>query len=339
MASFYESHESGEGCAAQLHSMTDPSPHDSTAPGGAADAARSGHAPVLAEAVVAYLDPRPGRVVLDCTVGRGGHAAMVLPHLRPGGRLVGLDLDAENLSFSRGRLEGAGAGVDDVRVDLVHANFAGARAVLDGLGIDGVDGLVADFGFASTQMDDPRRGFSFDADGPLDMRMDRTATLTAAELVNELPERELADLIYRYGEERRSRAIAAKIAAARRVRPMNSTSALSQLVCAAYGGSGRRQRIHPATRTFMALRIAVNGELASIERLLADLPRLLRPGARAVLISFHSLEDRLVKHAFRDWRQADLARVLAKKPVRADEREQRSNPRSRSAKLRALEWI
>ncbi len=313
--------------------MTDASPQFDPDDSGHA----AGHVPVLPDAVLTYLDPRPGQVLLDCTVGRGGHAAMLLPRLRPRGRIVGLDLDADNIAFTRRRLEAAA--VPDVPFDLLHTNFAAARDVLDSLGLDGVNLLLADFGFASTQMDDPRRGFSFDADGPLDMRMDRSATLTAADLVNDLPQQELADLIYRYGEERRSRGIAAKIAAARRQRPINSTSALAQLVCAAYGGSGRRQRIHPATRTFMALRIAVNAELAGIEQLLADLPRLLRPGARAVMISFHSLEDRLVKHAYRQWSRQGLARVLTRKPVRADEREQQSNPRSRSAKLRAIEWI
>lgn len=315
--------------------MTDahPQPDATDAPTQAA----CGHVPVLPEAVLTYLDPRPGRVLLDCTIGRGGHAVMMLPRLHPGGRLIGLDLDADNLAFVRGRLDAAA--VADARVDLVHANFAAAREVLDGLEVDGIDGLLADFGFASNQMDDPRRGFSFDADGPLDMRMDRASGLTAADLVNDLPERELADLIHRYGEERRSRGIAAKIAAARRQRPINTTSALAQLVCAAYGGSGRRQRIHPATRTFMALRIAVNAELAGIEQLLAALPRLLRPGARVVMIAFHSLEDRPVKHAFRQWSQEGRAKVLTKKPVRADETEQRGNPRSRSAKLRALQWM
>ncbi len=281
------------------------------------------------------LQPRAGQVTLDCTVGRGGHSAMILPRLAPGGRLIGLDLDEQNLDFSRSRL--AAAGVSGVQADLVHANFAAARGVLDGLGVAAVDLLLADFGFASTQMDDPRRGFSFDADGPLDMRMDRSADLTAADLIAELDEQQLADLIFRYGDERRSRAIARKIAAARRQRPIKTTGELAQLVCAAYGG--RRQRIHPATRTFMALRIAVNGELASIEQLLADLPRLLRPGARAALISFHSLEDRLVKQAFRTWAMRGCAKLLSRKPLTADEQEQHANPRSRSAKMRVIEWI
>lgn len=333
MASFYETSRPAPHAALLM-----PQPSESQP-----EPAEVRHVPVLPDLVLAQLQPKPGQVLLDCTVGRGGHSALLLPHLVPGGRVIGLDLDEQNLAFSRDRLTQAAAptdqtkGVSNVHIDLTHANFASARSVLDGLDIDGVHLLLADFGFASNQMDDPRRGFSFDADGPLDMRMDRSADLTAADLIAELDERQLADLIYRYGEERRSRAIARKIVASRRQRPIKTTGELAHLVCTAYGG--RRQRIHPATRTFMALRIAVNGELANIEQLLADLPRLLRPGARAALISFHSLEDRLVKQAFRAWSQDDRARLLTRKPLTAGEQEQHSNPRSRSAKMRVLEWI
>lgn len=299
-----------------------------------------GHAPVLLRPILDLLAPRPGEVYLDCTLGRGGHALAIERRISPQGMLVGLDLDPTNLDFARHRLEAAFEGqIGPVR-HLVHANFAQAPVVLEQIGLtDGVDLLLADLGFASTQVDDPNRGLSFSQDGPLDMRLAPTSGQTAADLVNTLPARELADLIYRLGEERLSRRIAQKIDEFRRREPIKNTGQLAQLVRQAYGPSGRRQRIDPATRTFMALRIAVNGELESLEQLLADLPRLLRPGARAGVISFHSLEDRLVKHSFRGYQQAGRAELVTRKPVTADETEERDNPRSRSAKLRVLRWL
>jgi 16S rRNA (cytosine1402-N4)-methyltransferase len=237
-----------------------------------------------------------------------------------------------------------------VEVNLIHANFADAPAVLEELGVGGVDLLLADLGFSSTQMDDPQRGFSFNVEAPLDMRLDDRLTVTAADLVNALPERELADMIYQFGEERLSRQIARKIVADRQRDPILTTSSLAQIVRSAYGqaarkragsrrGAGRqagRSRIDPATRTFMALRIAVNQELAALERLLESLPRLLRPRGVAAVISFHSLEDRKVKQSFLKLQQEGLARRLTTKPVVADEDQIAGNPRSRSAKLRAI---
>ena len=322
----------------------------------------SGHLPVLPREVLEYLDPRPGQVVLDCTVGRGGHGELVIPRLGPGGWYVGLDMDGGNAAFSRERL-GPVAAEAGVRLEVVQANFREAPAVLDGLGIDGVDGLLADLGFASNQMDDPGRGLAFSEDGPLDMRLDPGAEVTAERLVNSLPEKDLADLIYEFGEERLSRRIARKIVEQREIEPITTTSGLAELVRRCYPRprnplhkgpkrSGRkswetrpgpsrgrraRARIHPATRTFMALRIAVNDELGALDGLLAELPGLLKPGGCAAIISFHSLEDRRVKRAFLALRQARDYTLLTRKPVTADEDECRANPRSRSAKMRVAQ--
>ena len=325
--------------------MSDPLPSDPPV--------SAGHVAVLPAPILQLLDAKPGQVMLDCTVGRGGHAAMILPRLSPGGRYIGLDVDPNNLEFTRQRLSAIQAADATLHVDLVHSNFVDARSVLKRLGVERVDLLLADFGFSSNQMTDPARGFSVMTDGPLDMRLDPTSGSTAADLVNRLPERELADLIYHYGEERLSRRIASKIVEQRRISPITTTSALADIVRQAFGlapaferekdgGDGQPRRrpriagIDPATRTFMALRIAVNGELDAIERLLTTLPRLVRPGGVAALISFHSLEDRLVKHAFAELEKAGRAQRITRKPVVADDQEIAANPRSRSAKLRAI---
>ncbi len=310
-----------------------------------------GHVPVLPAEVVALLSPKPGQIMLDCTLGRGGHAELLLPMLGETGRYIGLDVDPLNIEHARQRLTKVAQPA--ARFDLAHANFATAGSVLSELQIQGpgagprVDLLLADLGFASNQVADPMRGFSFANDGPLDMRLDPSLPQTAADLVNRLPEHELANVIYRYGEERLSRKIARKITEARSKTPIQSTAELARLVREAFGVKDRapgpwrpgRIRIDPATRTFMALRIAVNAELDALERLLDLLPKLLNPGAVAAIISFHSLEDRLVKHAFADLAKAGLARRLTPKPVIAGEAERDRNPRSRSAKLRAVEWI
>ncbi len=292
----------------------------------------SGHVPVLAGEVLELLDPRTGMTCVDCTVGRAGHARVVCERLGERGRFIGLDADPANVAYAAKALTGVAS-----RVEVHHANFADLRVILDQLGVEKVDLLLADLGFASNQMDDPARGFSFQAEGPLDMRLDPTVETTAADLVNELPEKELADLIYRYGEERLSRRIARKIAETRVREPILTTQSLAALVRHCYGP--RRQRIDPATRTFMALRIAVNQELQSLERLLDQLPRCVSAGGRAAIISFHSLEDRLVKHAFMRWKREGLASPLVKKPVRAGDEECRANPRSRSARLRGVRFV
>jgi len=293
----------------------------------------AGHVPVLPQQVIDLLDPQPGQTCFDGTLGRGGHAQLILPRLAPGGRYVGVDLDPANIAHGLDAFADA-----PIHFHALHASFTDAPRVLNELGIPGVDLLLADLGFASTQMDDPQRGLSFTHDGPLDMRLDPTQATTAADLVNELPQDELADLIYQYGEERASRVIARKIVEARRNTPMRTTRQLADLCAAAYGPRGRRQRIHPATRTFMALRIAVNDELAKLDELLGLLPTIVKPGARVAIISFHSLEDRAVKYAFRDWARDGRAERLTKKPVTADAAETATNPRSRSAKLRAIRF-
>jgi 16S rRNA (cytosine1402-N4)-methyltransferase len=291
----------------------------------------AGHEPVLVREILELLEPGPGKVYLDCTLGRGGHALAIGSRLAPGGRLVGLDLDEGNLEYSRQRLAGLG-----VAVTLVHADFAAAKQVLARLGQGAVDLVLADLGFASNQMEDVSRGLSFGAEGPLDMRYDRGAGTTAEDLVNALPQQELADLLYQLGEERLSRKIARKIVEVRGRTPIRTTVQLAEIVSAAYGARGRRQRIHPATRTFLALRRAVNGEQTSLERLLEDLPGIVRPGGVVGIVSFQSLEDRLVKRRFGELEREGWGRRLTKKPLQAGEAEVAANPRSRSAKLRAL---
>jgi 16S rRNA (cytosine1402-N4)-methyltransferase len=313
----------------RISRMPDPPP-----PASESDADRPeppDHTPVLVEEVLSLLDPRPGQTVLDCTIGRGGHAARIMPLLAPGGRYIGLDVDPANLEHIRA--------VDPdppVPLELYQLNFADAEEALEDLGLESVDGLLADLGFASSQMEDPGRGLSFSREGPLDMRLDPRLETTAADLVNRLPERELADLIFESGEERLSRRIAKKIVAERGRQPIQTTSRLRALCAEAYGPRGRRQRIDPATRTFQALRIAVNAELDRLEALLRGIPELVRPGGRAAVISFHSLEDRRVKRAFRGWVQEGRASALTKKPVPAGEAERIANPRARSARCRAV---
>ena len=280
------------------------------------------HRPVLPQEVLNWLDPQPGQTVVDATVGAGGHSHLIAKRLGPGGRLIGLDRDASMLELAR-------PSIADCLVTLVHSNFEQLRNVLDAMKVDRVDAVLADLGFASDQMDRAERGFSFQVSGPLDMRLDPTERETAADLVGTLKETDLADIFWRYGEERFSRRIARRIVEARNREPITTTIQLAELVRRCVPRAGK---IDPATRVFQALRIAVNDELGALERLLADLPKCLRPGGRAVVISFHSLEDRLVKHAFRNREQWE---ALTRKPVTASEEEMQSNPRSRSAKLRA----
>jgi 16S rRNA (cytosine1402-N4)-methyltransferase len=281
------------------------------------------HVPVLPAEVLHWLDPQPGQIVIDCTVGAGGHALLIAERIQPGGRLIGLDQDPAMLELARPRLAG-------LPVTLVRAAFDQLADVLRDERVV-ADGVLADLGISSDQLDDPTRGLSFQYDAPLDMRMDPTRGETAADLVRRLPERDLADLIYQFGEERFSRRIARRIVEARESTPFETTGQLAELVRRCVP-RGRGHGIDPATRTFQALRIAVNDELGALDRLLAQLPHCIKPGGRAVIISFHSLEDRRVKKAFRS---ADIWQVLTKKPVTAGADEEANNPRSRSAKLRA----
>ena len=281
------------------------------------------HTPVLVDEVLEFLNPRPGGRFIDVTVGAGGHAASILEKSEPDGKLLAVDQDQEALALARENLSRFAP-----RVSFAHANFSSVVDVADHHGFEGVDGVLADLGVSSMMLDQPERGFSFRFDGPLDMRMDRSQGLTAADVVNHTGERELADILFKYGEERRSRPIARSIV---RSRPHHSTGDLVHAV-QAVTGPGRHARIHPATRTFMALRLVVNRELENLEKFLVDAPGLLRAGGRLVVISFHSLEDRIVKHTMRS-----IGQVLTRKVVRAGDTECRQNPRARSARLRALE--
>jgi 16S rRNA (cytosine1402-N4)-methyltransferase len=261
----------------------------------ATECGKEGHVPVLPGAVVGYLGRPVGDTLVDCTVGLGGHAGILLEGNK-NLRIIGLDADLESLEVARERLAGFGS-----RVRLVHGNFAQAASLVRGLGEGPVGGLLADLGVSSRQLGDPRRGLSFEVDGPLDMRLDPGQATTAADLVNGLPEGELADLLYFQSQERHSRKIAKRICQARRQGRLNSTVMLARLVAAAVGENpdAHRGRIHPATRTFMALRMSVNREVEALRGLLAEAPRLLAPGGRIGVISFHSVEDRIVKEDFK----------------------------------------
>jgi 16S rRNA (cytosine1402-N4)-methyltransferase len=290
------------------------------------------HAPVLESEVIALLDPSRGGLFVDCTVGLGGHARGVLA--AGATRLLGLDRDPAALALAA---ESLTPWRD--RVELVHADYRDLPLVLSSRGLDGVDGALADLGVSSMQLDAPGRGFSFRRDEPLDMRMDQTTGPTAAQLVAEAGEVDLANVIFRYGEERFSRRIARAIVEARHAEPIATTGRLAAIVRRAIPRKGY-QRIDPATRTFQALRIWVNRELDGLDTFLVTASRLLRAGARLAVLTFHSLEDRIVKHAFRALAAGEEAiRVLTRKPVVPGDAELARNPRARSAKLRAIERL
>jgi 16S rRNA (cytosine1402-N4)-methyltransferase len=285
------------------------------------------HVPVLPGEVVYYLDPQPGQTIVDATVGAGGHARLLAERVAPGGRLIGLDQDPQMLARAERRLQG-------LPVVLRQRNFEELPDVLRELDVPTVDAVLADLGFASDQLADPDRGLSFQQDGPLDMRLDPTRGVPASAMLQRLPERELADIFWRYGEERYSRRVARKVVEVREKGPIATTGQLAELVRSCVPRPrGHRHVIDPATRVFQALRIAVNDELGALERLLGALLYCLRPGGRVAIISFHSLEDRLAKQAFRN--SAGWFKELTRKPVQADEEEVRRNSRARSAKLRA----
>jgi 16S rRNA (cytosine1402-N4)-methyltransferase len=281
-----------------------------------------------------FLQPRSGRLYVDGTVGLGGHAAAMLAASDPDGRLIGLDRDAEALAQAAAALARFGA-----RVTLVQDSFARLPERLKQLGIESVDGIVLDLGVSSYQLEAAERGFSFQRTGPLDMRMDRSAPRTAADLIREASEHELERIIHLYGEERFARRYARAIARRRREAPIATTSELEAVIWRATPPARRHGRIHPATRVFQALRIVVNDELDHLERALERLPDLLAPGGRLCVIAFHSLEDRSVKLAFRARRQRAGFRIVTPKPVTPDATEVESNPRARSAKLRVLERL
>lgn len=282
------------------------------------------HVPVMLDEIVHWLAPREGAVIVDGTLGGGGHTRALAERVGPDGTVLALDLDPAAIDRAERCLAG-------MPVKLAQANFCDLPEVLDELEIEAVDGVLLDLGLSSDQLNDASRGFSFSTDGPLDLRFDPTSGEPAWRLVNRLSAEKLADLIYLYGEERHSRRIARAIVERRRKQPIRDALELAELVRRCIPRRPGRERIDPATRTFQALRIAVNEELKSLEIALRRLPDCLRPEARMAIISFHSLEDRRVKEAFRD---DPRLKPLTAKPIRADEEEVARNPRSRSAKLR-----
>jgi len=299
------------------------------APEGAHGSGQVGHVSVLLKEAIDFLAIRRGGSYIDATLGLGGHSLEIAKRLGPQGRLIGFDKDTQALELARKRLAQVDVG-EQPRITLLHSSYADiARHVPPA----SADGLLADLGVSSLQFGDPARGFSFQAEGPLDMRMDPQGERTADQVVNHMREEDLANVIYEFGEERRSRRIARAIV---RARPIRNTAHLAQVISAALR-SMKSERIHPATRTFQAVRIFVNRELDDLSALLEAAPGVLKPGGRLVIISFHSLEDRIVKDALRDGAKAGVYRILTKKPVLAGEEEIGRNPRSRSAKLRAAE--
>jgi 16S rRNA (cytosine1402-N4)-methyltransferase len=294
------------------------------------------HRPVLLDEVLQILTPQPGMTVVDCTVGWAGHSAELLTRVGPTGLLIGFDMDAENLPKARERLEAI-----DHPFLLHHSNFAGLQQILAAHGISQVDGVLADLGMSSMQVDDPERGFSYARDGTLDMRMDRSRGRTAAQILATIAKEELIEQLQALGDETDAERIANAILAERTKTPIATTKQLTQIIQEATKQESWRLHptagkwnLHPAARTFQALRILVNRELANLEHLLRLLPKCLKPGGYAAIISFHSGEDRLVKNAFRSGREAGIFAEIANDPLRATYRERTANPRSRSAKLR-----
>jgi 16S rRNA (cytosine1402-N4)-methyltransferase len=310
-----------------------------------------GHVPVLLKEAIDFLAVKRGGTYLDATVGLGGHSYEIAKRLGAPGHLIGFDKDPAALAVAREKLVVGRSSLvvsqpiserlttDDQRpildwpvITLLHRSFA---ELASDQGPATIDGILADLGVSSLQLSDPERGFSFQAEGPLDMRMNPMSGETAEQVVNHIDERELADVIYEFGEERRSRRIARAIV---RSRPIRTTKQLVEVVSAA-ARSMKHERIHPATRTFQALRIFVNRELDDLKALMEAAPRVLKPGGRLVVISFHSLEDRIVKDALRDGAKEGWYRLLTKKPLTTSEEEIERNPRSRSAKMRAAEKV
>jgi len=300
--------------------------------------------------VMAYLDPKPGGTYVDGTLGGGGHSAMIIESIMPDGRFVGVDQDIDAISNAQKRFSAHGDSVT-----LVHDNFANIASILDELGTGGVDGILVDIGLSQHQLDGSGRGFSFMRDEPLDMRMDARADITAEELVNTLPEKELADVIFKYGEERFSRGIAKAIVKRRETAPITSTLELADIIRFAMPGKAvAKLKIHPATRSFQALRIAVNRELERLERFMDDFCELLNPGGRLCVLSFHSLEDRIVKQKMKHLASGCICpksfpictcgnepkvKLLTRKAVRPAEDEVAENPMARSTRLRACEKL
>lgn len=298
-----------------------------------------GHDPVMVDEVLAHLSLQKNNIVLDCTAGRGGHAEALLRQLASlgGGTLIGLDVDPENLKYAKARIEALLPTLPaPVTARWFHANFGEAGDVLDGLSLPGVHALLADFGVSTNQLLDTKHGLSFNAEALLDMRLDPRIKQKASDLIKELSEKQLADIFYEYAQERCAYRIARKIVQTRTTEPIQTTGQLARLVRSVV--PQKWGQIDPATRTFQALRMAVNEELSVINNLLDTVPNLLNPGGKAAFISFHSGEDRLVKQATKRWQTEGLCEILTHKPVEPSSAEMDRNPRSRSAKLRAVQF-
>ena len=288
------------------------------------------HIPVMCREAVKYLNLRPGLTIVDATIGTAGHAMKMLEKITPGGRLIGIDRDADSLLIAGARLKEF-----NQKVDLVHADFRSIDKILLGLNLKKIDGILFDLGASSYQLDSQERGFSFRYDAPLDMRMDKTSYILAYDLVNNLTEKEISDILWSFGQERWHNRIAKYLVRERTRQPISTTNQLKEIVLRAMPYKFSHQRIHPATRTFQALRIAVNRELEALSEALEHIPEFLKKGAAVCVLSFHSLEDRIVKHNFRENAQRGIYRLITKKPLVPADEEIKENPRSRSAKMRA----
>lgn len=290
------------------------------------------HIPVMLREVLQILDPRPGQVMVDCTLGLGGHAGELLRRVMPGGMLIGIDFDPRNIELARPTLSAVGG-----QFSIHHGNFAGVHQVLAASGVAGADGILADLGVASPQIDDRMRGFSYRLDGPLDMRMDPTRRQPASALLARMSEAELRDVILELGDETDAPEIARLIVQRRRERPIRTTHQLMAIICEARHFTLKRAagaKLHPAARTFQALRILTNREMGNLENLLRVLPECLKPNGVAAIISFHSGEDRRVKESFKEGLRSGIYCDISEDPIKASEDEAMENPRSRSAKLR-----
>jgi 16S rRNA (cytosine1402-N4)-methyltransferase len=292
------------------------------------------HIPVMCGEVINYLNLAAGKTIVDATIGMGGHSLKIIEGISPGGKLIGIDRDEDAIKTARSRLGDRGEACE-----FVYGNFIDIDKILAGAGVQKVDGILLDLGVSSAQLDDPARGFSFQSEGPLDMRLDRNSYISAYDLVNNLNEEELSELLWNFGEERWHNRIARYLVQEREKHPISTTLELSQAVSRAIPYRYRHYRIHPATRTFQAVRIAVNRELESLEIVIRKAVELLEKNGRICVISFHSLEDRIVKFSFRDFAAKGLIKIITPKPLVPADEEVRQNPKSRSAKLRVAERL
>jgi 16S rRNA (cytosine1402-N4)-methyltransferase len=292
------------------------------------------HIPVMCGEIINYLNLAAGKTIVDATIGMGGHSLKIIEGILPGGKLIGIDRDEDAIKTASSRLSDRSSSCQ-----FVYGNFIDIDKILTEAGVQKVDGILLDLGVSSAQLEDPSRGFSFQSEGPLDMRLDRNSYISAYDLVNNLNEEELSELLWNFGEERWHNRIARYLVQEREKHPISTTLELSQAVSRAIPYRYRHYRIHPATRTFQAVRIAVNRELESLEIVIRKAVELLEKNGRICVISFHSLEDRIVKFSFRDFAAKGLIKIITPKPLVPADEEVRQNPKSRSAKLRVAERL